>query len=131
MSDLDPAVVMAEHVDAGAGCALCRDICRDCDSEHEQAMHWPCLPYRLAEALVEHRVMAGVDAECMVRLRDERDQAQAALDAERTKVQHLRLALGEAAADVEDYIQYAGDYLAEKWQVADDVARYKSLAGES
>lgn len=40
---------------------------------------------RLAEALAEHRFMAGVDAEGMVRLRDERDQAQAELAADRPR----------------------------------------------
>ena len=40
----------------------------------------------------------------------------------------LRLTLLEAANDVEDYIQYAGDYLAAKWKVSDDVARYRAVA---
>lgn len=42
-----------------------------------------------------------------------------------------REALSEAAADVNDYANYAGDYLREKWHVDADVARYRALAGES
>lgn len=54
----------------------------------------------------------------------------AELAAERAKVQQLREALLEAAADVEDYARYAGEYLVQKWHIADDVARYRALAGE-
>ena len=55
----------------------------------------------------------------------------AALAAARERERVLCETLREAASDVQDYAQYAGEHLREKWHVAEDVARYRALAGDS
>jgi hypothetical protein len=74
VSDVDSAAIMAEHAEDHAGyCDSCRWAT------------WPCLPYRLAEALTETR-------EAWALCREERDRhANRAVAAER--------ALAEAQGD--------------------------------
>lgn len=104
MTELDPAAVMAEHQQVGEICAACMRTDKDGNVD---VCRWPCLPYRLAEALATERAkVARVEALAQEwEVSSQRPIDSTALDWQARHAFDLRVALAEPKSTPDPYLR--------------------------